>query len=158
MYAKPWRSTKLAYTNAISTYRETRVKTASQGQLIIMLYEEAVKHLDRSLELLKATAGSKKNPSNIEPVSNSVLKVQEIVTELTASLDFEQGGEIARNLFSLYNWFTRELLEANITQDIHRIAAVRHQMNELKGAWVEVVAKTGAENAGKVTAGINIAG
>ena len=148
----------LAYTNAISSYRETRVKTASQGQLIIMLYEEAVKTLDRALELLSMNAGGGKNPSNIEKISKSILKVQEIITELTASLDFEQGGEISINLFSLYNWFNRELLEANIHQDARRIMAVRGQMNELKGAWTEIVAKSGNENAGKLVAGVNIAG
>ena len=148
----------MAYTNAISTYRETRVKTASQGQLIIMLYEAAVKYLDGALELLGLNAGGNKNPANIEKISKSILKVQEIITELTASLDFEQGGEIARNLFSLYTWFNRELLEANINQDIRRITSVRNQIHDLKSAWMEAVAKSNSENAGKVVAGVNIAG
>ena len=148
----------LAYTNAISSYRETRVKTASQGQLIIMLYEEAVKHLDRALEFLGLNAGAKKNPGNIEKISKSILKAQEIVTELTVSLDFDQGGDIAKNLFSLYTWFNKELLEANIHQDIRRIMMVRNQINELKGAWAEVVAKSSSESAGKAVTGVNIAG
>jgi flagellar protein FliS len=148
----------VAYTNAISSYRETRVKTASQGQLIIMLYEEAVKHLDRGLELLGLNTGGKKNPGNIEKISKAILKTQEIITELTASLDFEQGGEIAKNLFSLYTWFNRELLEANIHQDIHRITSVRNQINELKSAWAEIVAKYNSEQTGKAITGVNIAG
>ena len=148
----------LAYSNAISSYRETRVKTASQGQLIIMLYEEAVRHLDRGLEFLNLNTGRKKNPGNIEKISKAILKAQEIVTELTVSLDFEQGGEIAKNLFSLYTWFNRELLEANIKQDVHRVTAVRNQLNELKSAWAEVVAKNSSENTGKAVTGVNIAG
>ena len=148
----------LAYTNAISSYRETRVKTASQGQLIIMLYEEAVKHLDRGLELLGLNTGGKKNPGNIEKISKSILKAQEIITELTVSLDFEQGGEIAKNLFSLYAWFNKELLEANIHQDIRTITAVRNQLNELKSAWAEIVAKNNSEQVGKAVTGVNIAG
>ena len=148
----------MAYTNAISSYRETRVRTASQGQLIIMLYEEAVKHLDRGLELLGVNTAGKQNPGNIEKITKSILKAQEIITELTVSLDFDQGGEIAKNLFSLYNWFNRELLEANIEHDIHRITAVRNQLHELKSAWVEVVAKNSSENEGKAATGVNIAG
>ena len=148
----------MAYTNAISSYKETRVKTASQGQLIIMLYEEAVKSLDRGLELLALDAGGKQNPANIEKISKSILKTQEIITELTVSLDFEQGGEIAKNLFSLYTWFNRELLEANISHDIRRITAVRNQLSELKSAWAEIVAKNGTEKAGKAVTGVNIAG
>jgi flagellar protein FliS len=132
----------LAYTNALSAYRETRIKTASQGQLIIMLYDEAVKHLDRGLDLLEKNMTGKKDPGKIELINKAVLKTQEIITELMVSLDFEQGGEIAKNLFALYTWFNKELLEANIKQDIRRITIIRNMLNELRGAWNEVVAKT----------------
>ena len=148
----------MAYTNAISAYRETRVKTASQGQLIIMLYDEAIRNLDRGLGLLEKNTQGKKDPGKIEHINKSILKVQEIITELTVSLDFEQGGEIAQNLFSLYTWFNQELLEGNIKQDIGRIRAVRNMINDLRSAWHEIAATNTPENAGKVVSGINIAG
>ena len=148
----------MAYSNAISTYRETKVKTASQGQLIIMLYDAAIKSLDRALELMKLNDGENKAHGNIEKISNSVLKTQELITELIVSLDFEQGGEIANNLFSLYSWFIRELVESNITQDKNRVMTVRNLLDDLKGAWVEIAAKNNAETAGKVITGLDIAG
>ncbi|AEF81757.1 flagellar export chaperone FliS [Leadbettera azotonutricia] len=148
----------MAYTNALSAYRETRVKTASQGQLIIMLYDEAVKHLDRGLELLGMNEAAKKDPGKIEQVNKSILKAQEIITELMVSLDFEQGGDIAKNLFSLYTWFNQELLEANIKQDLRRITVIRNMLSELRGAWSEIASKNPAEAAGKAVSGINIAG
>ena len=148
----------MAYNDAISTYRETRVKTASQGQLVMMLYNEAIKCLDRSLELLGLNVGGKKNPGNIEKISKSVLKTQEIITELIVSLDFEQGGEIAKSLFSLYTWFNKELFEANIKHDIHRLTSVRNQLNELRSAWAEVAAKNSPEAVRKSVVGVNIAG
>ena len=148
----------MAYTSAITAYRETRIKTASQGQLIIMLYDEAVKSLDRAIDLLDKNSRGKKDPGKIEHINKSILKVQEIITELSVSLDFEQGGEIAQNLFSLYSWFNQELLEGNIKQDIGRISAVRDMLDDLRGAWHEIVARNTPENAGKVVTGINIAG
>ena len=148
----------MAYTNAVSSYKETKVKTASQGQLVIMLYDAAVKNLDKGLELMALETGEKINPGNIENISKSILKAQEIITELTVSLDFEQGGEIARNLFSLYIWFNKELLEANISKDIHRITAIRNQLNELRSAWAEIIAKGSQESAGKNLSGVDIAG
>ena len=148
----------MAYTNAISTYRETRVKTASQGQLILMLYDEAIKSLDRGLELLILEVGGRKNPGNIEKISKSIIKAQEIITELIVSLDFDQGGEIAKNLFSLYNWFNRELLESNISHDVSRVTAVRNQLSELRSAWTEIAARSGSETAGRTVTGVNIAG
>ena len=148
----------MAYSNAISTYKETKVKTASQGQLIIMLYDGAIKHLDKGLELLSSNREGKVNPGNIEMISNSILKAEEIITELIVSLDFEQGGDIATNLFALYTWFNKELVEANIQHDVPRIMAVRSHLSELKNAWTEIVAKPGPEATGKAVSGVNIAG
>ncbi|MDR2631488.1 MAG: flagellar export chaperone FliS [Spirochaetaceae bacterium] len=148
----------MAYTNALAAYRETRIKTASQGQLIIMLYDEAVRQLDRSLELLTLNAVEKKDPARIEQIGKAVVKTQEIITELMVSLDFEQGGDIAKNLFALYTWFNQELLEANIAQDLKRITNVRSMLGDLRNTWVEVIAKNSSEGAGRPSAGINIAG
>jgi flagellar protein FliS len=148
----------LAYTNQVSAYRETKIKTASQGQLVLMLYDEAVKQLDRGLELLALNTTEKKDPGRIEKISKAVLKAQEIFTELMASLDFERGAEIAKNLFSLYTWFNQELLEANVRQDQRRITIVRNMVYELRGAWAQIAAKNPAETASRPAAGINIAG
>ena len=124
-----------------------------------MLYDEAIKHLDRGLELMIPEREGKKNPGNIEKISKSILKAQEIITELTVSLDFEKGGEIAKNLFSLYTWFNKELLEANIVHDTRRITSVRNQVSELRSAWAEIAAKSGLEEtSSQVVTGINIAG
>ncbi|GHV94592.1 flagellar protein FliS [Spirochaetia bacterium] len=148
----------MAYKNALSTYKETRIKTASQGQLIIMLYDEAVKQLDKALELLGVNSSGKKDPGKIEQIGKAVMKTEEIITELMVSLDFEQGGEISQNLFSLYTWFNRELLEANIKQDIQRVTVVRNMLNELRDAWHKIAAKNAAETANREVVGINIAG
>ena len=148
----------MAYPNALSAYRETRIRTASQGQLIILLYDEAVKQLDRGLELLNAKPSGRIKPAHYEQINHAVVKAQEIITELMVSLDFEQGGEISKNLFSLYTWFNRELLEANIARDMERIRAVRVMLDDLRGAWNEIVAKTSAEAVRRPSDGVNIAG
>jgi len=148
----------MAYNNALSTYKETRIKTASQGQLIIMLYNEAVRQLDLALDLIRSNDTGKKDPSKIEKISNAVVKTQEIVSELMVSLDFEQGGDIAKNLFSLYTWFNRELMGANIDQDARRLSAVRDHIDTLRNAWHEIVATNAAETANREVVGLNIAG
>lgn len=147
----------MPYKSAVSTYRETRVNTAGQGQLIIMLYNEAVKYLDEALQLLEAGEAGKA-PVSIEKFGKAIVKAQEIITELMVSLDFEQGGEIARNLFSLYTWFNRELIEANISRDAHRVSVVRGLVEELRGAWLAVITTGAAEGTKREVAGVSIAG
>jgi len=147
----------LEYNSAVSTYKETKIKTAGQGQLILMLYSKAIQQLDQALELMQLNNTEKKDPRNIEKIGNAVAKTQAIVSELMASLDFDEGGDIAKNLFSLYMWFNRELLEGNISQDAARIASVRNLLEGLRSAWQEISATSAGEVASREVAGISIA-
>ncbi|GMO47407.1 MAG: flagellar export chaperone FliS [Termitinemataceae bacterium] len=148
----------MANTMAFQAYKDTRIKTASGGQLIIMLYDGAIKKLDLALELLHASVGGKKDPSKIEETGKAILKTQEIITELMVSLDFDQGGEIAKNLFSLYTWFNKELLAAHVSSDIAKLRIVRDMIDDLRKTWVETVSKTAALEKRQAVTGLNIAG
>jgi flagellar protein FliS len=141
--------------NPLAAYRETRIRTASPGQLIVMLYDEAIKQLDTAIRYFGD--GPKPRPENIERINTALGKAQDIVTELMASLDFEAGGDIAQNLFSLYVWFGREILEANIRKESFRVRSVRKMLAELREAWAEVASKV--QGGGSTsTVGVNIAG
>jgi len=148
----------LPYKSASSTYKETKVKTAGQGQLIVMLYDEAVKQLTKAAELLELNKNDKKDPGRIEQISKATMKTEEILTELTISLDFEQGGEISKNLFSLYTWFNRELVEANIKQDTGRLLTVRDMLLELRNSWNSVAGQSPKEQFTREAVGLDIAG
>ena len=147
----------MSYNQALSAYRETRVKTASQGTLVIMLYDEAIKQMGESASLFDGDF--RKEPGRIEKANKHILKSQEIITELMASLDMEAGGDISRNLLALYTWFNQQLLEANIEKKPEKIALVRNMMEELRGAWAEIVSTTAVPASHQsAPAGINIAG
>lgn len=147
----------LSYNQALTAYRETRVKTASQGTLIIMLYDEAIKQIGDAIANMGD--GVLKQPSKIERTNACVLKSQEIITELMASLDMEAGGEIARNLLSLYTYFNQQLLEGNIEKDPDKLKFVKSMMEELRAAWAEVVKTTAVPSTlQSAPNGINLAG
>ena len=146
----------LAYKNASSTYKETKIKTASQGQLLIMLYEEAVRQLSMAIEMLELKNENKKIHDKIEKINKAIMKAEEIITELMVSLDFDKGGDVAKNLFALYSWFNKELLEAGITQDVERIKTVRTMFGELHNSWKKIVHTVESENRDAV--GLNISG
>lgn len=140
--------------NPLAAYRETRVKTASPGQLIVMLYDEAIKQLDTAARYLGDD--SKPRPEDIERINAALGKAQDVVTELMASLDFEAGGDIAQDLFALYVWFGREVLEANIRKEVGRVKSVRKMMADLREAWAEAASK--AQGGSTSSVGVNIAG
>jgi flagellar protein FliS len=107
-----------------------------------MLYDGAVKNLDRAIVLIAQKKGAvKSDPGLIEKIGKAVIRAQEIITELTVSLDFDSGGDIAKNLFALYTFFNQELLEANVVFDGERIKTVRDMVSSLREGWSAIGAK-----------------
>jgi flagellar protein FliS len=123
----------MGYTEAFTAYRETGVKTASKGRLIVMLYDGAIKELTGALN--KIGAGGRINVYELDKFNSCCIKAQEIITELMVSLDMEGGSEIAENLMSLYLFFNQELLQANINRDRTKISFVLEMMSTLRDSW-----------------------
>ncbi|MFP4300879.1 MAG: flagellar export chaperone FliS [Spirochaetaceae bacterium] len=138
------------YAHSVNAYKETRVKTAGRGRIIVMLYDEAIKQLDSAVELLE------QKTKQLDKVNNAITKAQDIIAELMVSLDFEQGGEIARNLFRLYLYFNDELMEANIKKEVDPIRGVRRYLAELRTAWKQIESQASGPAGGGQ--GVNIAG
>jgi flagellar protein FliS len=138
--------------NPVRSYKETQIKTATPGKLILMLYDGAIRHLNQALQDMDNAH------RRYDCISNSLIKVQDIIAELMISLDFERGGEIAKNLFSLYVFMNRRLLDGNIKKERAPVEEVRTLLSELRGAWAEVADKAGASVGLNQARGVNIAG
>lgn len=123
----------MAFNQAYSAYQKTNVTTASQGKLVVLLYEAAVKKLNSALALMDSEGIIK--PGDIENFTKLVQKAQAIITELQVSLDMEKGGEISKNLMSLYIYFNNELTDSIFNHKKEKIEFVVNMMNELLGAW-----------------------
>lgn len=117
---------------AADRYKETSIKTASPAHLIAMLYDKAIS------EIFTAEIELDKEKPSVELVNNSVLKAQRVVEELEASLDVEAGGEVAKNLLSLYIYFNEQLAQANIDKDKAPLTEVRSLLKELAEAWHQI--------------------
>ena len=146
----------MAYQNAYSAYQKNNVSTASQGRLVVLLYEGAVKHLTAAKNLFGPE--NKLKPNQIEQFGIHIQKTQAIITELQVSLDMEKGGEIAKNLMSLYLFFNEELMSANINQDKEKISSVLKMMSDLADAWRTIANSTANAPATKVPNAVNIVG
>ncbi len=117
------------------SYLEMKVKTASPIQLVIMLYDKAIVSLNTAIEFIK------KKSIKYDLINNNIIRAQDIVSELMLSLDFEQGGEIAQNLFAIYDYCMKEMIEGNIKKDPDMLANVVKILSELRTAWAELEKK-----------------
>ncbi len=143
--------------NPYAAYQNTNIKTASQGKLIVLLYEGAIKNMTQAQKCF--TAEGKVEAKDIEKFGNYVMKTQDIISELQASLDMEKGGQIATNLMSLYIYFNQELMSANINKDKKKLDFVLNMMTQLSAAWNQAANSQANDtvNSG-VAAGLNIQG
>tara|TARA_Y100000758_G_scaffold302569_1_gene270888 strand:+ start:1356 stop:1823 length:468 start_codon:yes stop_codon:yes gene_type:complete len=118
------------YSNYQNAYKKASVNTLDQNKLIIMLYDGAIKNANFAVEYMKS--------GEIEKVHDSLIKTKNIVTELLATLNMEHGGEIAKNLKSLYSYMFSLLIEANMEKKSEPVLNVIDLLKELRGAWVQI--------------------
>lgn len=118
----------------LKQYKATQIKTASQGQLILMMYDGAIKFL----KIAKSGFPNKK----YDVVNNNIIKSQDIITELMLALRLE-AGDIAKNLYSLYEYMNRRLIEANIKKNESICDEILKMLEELRDVWKQVIDKVG---------------
>lgn len=120
------------------TYRANAVLTASPGQLVLMLYDGALKALALARHALEQPEG---DVSRIATINEQLLKAQAIISELQGGLNLEAGGEFARTMHRLYDYHNRRLMEANIRKRIEPVIEVERLVRELREAWAEMLAQ-----------------
>jgi len=137
--------------NPYKAYRDTQIKTAGQGKLIVMLYDEAIRQVDNAIN------GMNGGNEAVDQVNGALIKAQDLITELMVSLDFERGGDIAQGLFGLYMYFNQQLVDANIKKEVEPLSDVKKMLIELRSAWAQISDTTPPpDEPGKT--GVNIAG
>ena len=98
------------------TYRQQSVLTASPGQLVVMLYDGALRFLGQAATAMRA--------DDHLAADAKLRRAEAIVDELHMTLDKERGGEIASRLEGIYVFCKRQLIEARIERDAGRIEKV----------------------------------
>jgi flagellar secretion chaperone FliS len=119
-------------------YQAVQITTTDRGRLLLMMYEGAIKFLKLSVVGLEE--------KDIPKFCRYLSKGQAIIAELMNTLDFEKGGNIARDLDRLYDFMLFYLSEANLYRDAQRINKVLGLIDTIYSAYREIIeGKQGAE-------------
>lgn len=119
------------YSPSYSTnqYKTNSVNT-SPLQLVVMCYDGMIRFMGKAKEAIE-----KKDIVNKVKFINKTLA---IVDELQNSLDFRQGGEVARNLDRIYDYFNNELMKVSMKDDLEILAHLLTLTRDLRSAWAEI--------------------
>lgn len=115
----------------LGQYKKTSVETASKEQILLMLYQAAIKNCKKAIEAIEQKHIAKKG--------EYIGKFQDIIVELSNSLDFEVGGEVAKELNSLYDYMMFASTQANIKIEKQPLEGCLKVLNTLYEGWTEAV-------------------
>jgi len=124
-------------------YQQAAIKTATPGQLILMLMDGAL----GAMATARAGFQIEAFAPRMEKINNQLIKAQAILRELKASLDLRGGGEFAARMWSLYDFMLDRLSAANINKDPEPIAIVEKLLSEIRDAWATMLEKSVTEAA-----------
>lgn len=124
----------MTYAQAAATYQRNAILTASPEKLVKLLYEGAIKNLEKSKAGL-ADAKLARSPE----VGQSLSRAMGILGELRASLDHAAGGAVAKDLDRLYEYGLDQLSQANLTRTPTGVANALQMMRTLKEGWDGII-------------------
>lgn len=122
-------------------YQEQQITTASKEQLLIMLYDGAIRFCKVAKKAMQE--------GNIEKSNHHLIRTQRIIMEFMGSLDIKVGGETAKQLFVLYEYLHHQLVQANVKKETALIDEVLEHLSSLRQTWVAAIEITKQEQSHK---------
>lgn len=127
----------MAYGRHIQEYQKSAVIGASPLQLIVMLYDGALRFMEAGKHAMIN--------HDLDLQNTNLQKAQRIVQELTSCLDMQQGGDVAKNLLALYSFVQNHLIEANVNEDTKAIDTCIKIFSDLRESWATIEANKHSE-------------
>ena len=116
-------------------YKRNSIMTASPEELVLMLYNGIIRFVNEAKQAI--------DDKNIEKAHNSITRAQDIVLELMSTLDMKY--DISKNLYSIYDYISRRLIEANLKKDKVALDEVESLVSDLKDTWGKAMDKVRAK-------------
>ena len=120
-------------------YTKVDVETASQGKLIVMLFNGAIKRAEEAKRQMQQ--------GQREAVHNNLIRAQDIVAELRGALNMK-AGELAQNLDRIYEYFQHLLITANIKKSVEPIDECVRMMITMRDTWEELFSTMAKQSEG----------
>lgn len=115
--------------NPYQQYQQNAIKSASRGDLTLMLYNGAMKFIRQGMKLAEE--------KDIQGAHNAIVRAQEIIAHLNETLNMDY--ELSANLASIYEYINRRLMEGNIKKDLAILVEALGLVEELRNTWLEAL-------------------
>lgn len=122
----------------LTPYQIKEIETASPEQLLLILYDGAIRFLNHAKQGFAE--------DDFEVYNNLLIRTQRIIRELMATLDMTIAPEVAENLYRLYDYLHYRLVQANIKRDVEMVDEVLGHLRDLRQTWAQAIQIAKQEN------------
>jgi flagellar secretion chaperone FliS len=113
----------------INAYKQHAISTMSQKELIVFLYESAIKLLEEAKNRIDA--------NDVPGTYESLNRARNVFLHLLSTLNMEAGGEFAQKLSALYAYFIEKITVANVTKNIGELNDIIPLISDIRDAWAK---------------------
>ena len=114
----------------LTTYRQTQVQSRTPLELVVMLYDGALKFLHQAREAIERGDIAARRDASSRAIT--------IISELQSTLNMEQGGELAQRLDELYIYVNGRIIAAAAENSVAPIDDATRVLNVLRESWVAI--------------------
>jgi len=113
--------------NPFEQYKKTSVNTMTKGELLILLFDEAIKKLNQSKLLIEH--------NDYESANISLEKTRKIFNHLIVTLDDKY--RLSQDLEDMYMFFNSQIIKAASMKSTKYIDEILPMIKELRNTWAE---------------------
>lgn len=119
------------YNKYIKQYQTSNITTATPEKLMIMLFDGAIQFLQKAKTAIEE--------KNLAERSANIESARKIVRELMRTIDLENGNDVSKALFRLYNKMAMKLIKANVSRNSDLIDEVLEDMTNIRWGFQKAI-------------------
>ena len=119
------------YNKYIKQYQANNITTATPEKLMIMLFDGAVQFLQKAKVAI--------DEKNLQERATNIESARKIIRELMRTIDLENGNDVAKKLFKLYNKMAMNLIKANVQRNAAKIDEVIEDISNIRWGFQKAI-------------------
>ena len=119
------------YSKYIKQYQTSNITTATPEKLMILLFDGALQFLQKAKTAIAE--------NNLKERAENIDGARKILRELMRTIDLENGNDVAKSLFRLYNRMVMNLIKANVSRDSSKIDLVIEDLTNIRWGFQKAI-------------------
>ncbi len=119
------------YNKYIKQYQASNITTATPEKLMMLFFDAAIQFLQK-----EKTAIDEKN---LQEKTTNIESARKIIRELMRTIDLENGNDVSKALFRLYNRLIMKLIKANVSRNITLIDEVMEDLTNIRWGFQKAI-------------------